>query len=76
MPNIANPTIFVDLTRRILPWLAAATAILFILVIALAGLLLEANLRYHREAYHIQLRKYGAPAVQRASGRFPRVVAG
>ena len=32
--------------------------------------------RYHREAYHIQLRKYGAPAVQRADKKFPRVIAG
>ena len=36
MPNIANPTIFVDLTRRLLPWLAAATAILFVIGLVLA----------------------------------------
>ena len=36
MPNIANPTIFVDLTRRILPWIAAATAVLFVIGLALA----------------------------------------
>ena len=29
MANIANPTVFVDLSRRVLPWLAAATAALF-----------------------------------------------
>ena len=29
MSNLANPTVFVDLTRRALPWLAAATAALF-----------------------------------------------
>ncbi len=29
MPNLANPTVFVDLTRRTSPWLAAATAALF-----------------------------------------------
>ena len=30
MMNFANPTVFVDLTRRVLPWLAAATAALFV----------------------------------------------
>ena len=29
MANLANPTVFVDLSRRVLPWLAAATAALF-----------------------------------------------
>ena len=29
MANLANPTVFVDVTRRVLPWLAAATAALF-----------------------------------------------
>ena len=29
MPNLANPTVFVGLTRRMSPWLAAATAALF-----------------------------------------------
>ena len=29
MANIANPTVFVDLSRRVLPWLAVATATLF-----------------------------------------------
>src|SRR5258707_8583550 len=29
MVNLANPTTFVELTRRVLPWLAAATAVLF-----------------------------------------------
>jgi len=36
MPNLANPTVFVDLTRRALPWLAAATAVLFAVGLALA----------------------------------------
>jgi heme exporter protein C len=36
MANLANPTVFVDLTRRLLPWLAAATAALFVV-----GLLLS-----------------------------------
>jgi hypothetical protein len=30
MVNLANPTAFVDLTRRVLPWLVAATAVLFV----------------------------------------------
>ena len=30
MVNLANPTTFVELTRRVLPWLVAATAVLFI----------------------------------------------
>ena len=30
MVNLANPTAFVELTRRVLPWLAAATAVLFV----------------------------------------------
>ena len=30
MANLANPTVFVDLSRRVLPWLAAATAALFV----------------------------------------------
>jgi heme exporter protein C len=29
MVNLASPTVFVDVTRRVLPWLAAATAALF-----------------------------------------------
>ena len=30
MVNLANPTTFVELTRRVLPWLAAATVVLFV----------------------------------------------
>ena len=30
MVNLANPTTFVKLTRRVLPWLVASTAILFV----------------------------------------------
>ena len=30
MVNLANPTAFVELTRRVLPWLVAATAVLFV----------------------------------------------
>lgn len=54
----------------------AASLVSLSILIGLVGLLLEANLRYHREAYHIQLRKYGAPAVPRVSGKFPRVITG
>ena len=36
MPNLANPTVFVDLTRPLLPWLAAATAALFAVGLALS----------------------------------------
>ena len=44
------------------------------ILISLFGLVLEANLRYHREAYHIQLRKFRA-AAQKPSRSYPRVVA-
>jgi glycosyltransferase involved in cell wall biosynthesis len=54
----------------------AASLVTLSIMIGLVGLLLEANLRYHREAYHIQLRKYGAPAVQHAPEKFARVIAG
>ena len=54
----------------------AASLVTLSIMIGLVGLLLEANLRYHREAYHIQLRKYGAPAVTRSSEKFARVIAG
>jgi glycosyltransferase involved in cell wall biosynthesis len=53
--------------------LAASLMTLSILV-GLVGTLLEANLRYHREAYHIQLRKFRAP-VQKPSRPYPRVLA-
>lgn len=54
----------------------AASLVTLSFIIGLVGLLLEANLRYHREAYHIQLRKYGAPTVQPANDRLTRVIAG
>ncbi len=38
MINLANPTVFVDLTRRVTPWLAAATAVLFAVGLTLAFL--------------------------------------
>src|SRR3979411_3127727 len=53
--------------------LAASLMALSILV-CLVGLLLEANLRYHREAYHIQLRKFRAP-MQKPARSYPRVLA-
>jgi glycosyltransferase involved in cell wall biosynthesis len=40
----------------------AASLVSLSIVIGLVGLVLESNLRYHREAYHIQLRKFGAPS--------------
>ncbi len=36
MINLANPTAFVELTRRVLPWLAAATLVLFIVGLGLS----------------------------------------
>jgi heme exporter protein C len=36
MPNLANPTVFVDVTRRTLPWLGAATAALFVVGLTLS----------------------------------------
>ena len=53
--------------------LAASLMTLSILV-GLIGLLLEANLRYHREAYHIQLRKFRAP-MHKPARSYPRVLA-
>ena len=38
MINLANPTVFIDLTRRVTPWLAAATAVLFAIGLTLAFL--------------------------------------
>jgi glycosyltransferase involved in cell wall biosynthesis len=52
----------------------AATLVTLSIVIGLVGLLLEANLRYHREAYHIQLRKFRAP-VQNTSRTRSRALA-
>lgn len=52
----------------------AASLMTLAVMISLVGVLLEANLRYHREAYHIQLRKFGTPVVQTRS-RVYRAVA-
>jgi hypothetical protein len=53
----------------------AASLMNLSMIIGLVGLLLEANLRYHREAYHIQLRKFRAP-LQKASRTYPHLFAG
>lgn len=53
----------------------AASLMTLSILIGLVGVLLEANLRYHREAYHIQLRKFRAPAQQKPSRSYPRVLA-
>lgn len=52
----------------------AASLMTLSILIGLVGIVLEANLRYHREAYHIQLRKFRAP-VQKSSRSYPRVLA-
>ncbi len=54
----------------------AASLVTLSIIIGLVGLLLEANLRYHREAYHVQLRKYGAPTAQPSIAKVPHVIAG
>jgi heme exporter protein C len=38
MINLANPTVFVDVTRRAVPWLAAATVALFVVGLTLSFL--------------------------------------
>jgi glycosyltransferase involved in cell wall biosynthesis len=53
----------------------AASLMILSMLVGLAGVLLEVNLRYHREAYHIQLRKF-RPPMQRSSRSYPRVLAG
>jgi len=52
----------------------AASLMTLSIFVGLAGVLLEANLRYHREAYHIQIRKFRAP-MQKSSRSYPRVLA-
>ena len=52
----------------------AASLMTLSILIGLVGLLLEANLRYHREAYHIQLRKFRAP-IHHPARTYPRVLA-
>jgi len=60
MVNLANPTAFVELTRRVLPWLAAATAVLFaaglwLSFAAACGLTMAAYRSYRRFAVLVQL---------------------
>ena len=52
----------------------AASLMTLSIFVGLAGVLLEVNLRYHREAYHIQIRKFRAP-MQKPSRSYPRVLA-
>lgn len=52
----------------------AASLMTLSIFVGLAGVLLEANLRYHREAYHIQIRKFRAP-MHKSSRSYPRVLA-
>lgn len=52
----------------------AASLMTLSIIISLVGLLLEANLRYHREAYHIQLRRFGAPTLREANLRYRTLV--
>ncbi len=53
----------------------AASLMTLSIFVGLAGVLLEANLRYHREAYHIQIRKFRAPMQKQTSRSYPRVLA-
>jgi glycosyltransferase involved in cell wall biosynthesis len=46
----------------------AASLVSLSIIVGLVGLVLESNLRYHREAYHIQLRKFGAPSGHASHG--------
>jgi glycosyltransferase involved in cell wall biosynthesis len=62
------------LVNRLPMAVLAASLMTLSILIGLVGLLLQANLRYHREAYHIQLRKFRAP-MQKPSRSYPRVLA-
>jgi glycosyltransferase involved in cell wall biosynthesis len=54
----------------------AASLVSLAIITGLVGLILESNLRHHREAYHIQRRKFGAPAVPQTAQKFPSALAG
>jgi glycosyltransferase involved in cell wall biosynthesis len=54
----------------------AASLVTLSIITGLVGLLLESNLRYHREAYHIQLRNFGAPEIKRPAANLSRALAG
>jgi glycosyltransferase involved in cell wall biosynthesis len=62
------------LVNRVPLAVLAASLMTLSILIGLVGVVLEANLRYHREAYHIQLRKYRAP-MQKTSRSYPRILA-
>lgn len=64
------------LVQRLPLAVLAASLVTLSIFIGLVGLLLESNLRYHREAYHIQLRKFGAPALKQPVAKYPRALAG
>ncbi len=62
------------LVNRVPLAVLAASLMTLSILIGQVGVVLEANLRYHREAYHIQLRKYRAP-MQKSSRSYPRILA-
>jgi glycosyltransferase involved in cell wall biosynthesis len=63
------------LVNRLPLGVLAASLMTLSILIGLVGVVLEANLRYHREAYHIQIRKFRAP-MRKPSRSYPRVLAG
>jgi glycosyltransferase involved in cell wall biosynthesis len=65
---------YTGLVNRLPLAVLAASLMTLSILIGLVGVVLEANLRYHREAYHIQLRKY-RPPMQKSSRSYPRVLA-
>ncbi len=65
---------YTGLVNRLPLAVLAASLMTLSIFVGLAGVLLEANLRYHREAYHIQIRKFRAP-MQKSSRSYPRVLA-
>jgi glycosyltransferase involved in cell wall biosynthesis len=64
-----------SLVNRLPLAVLAASLMTLSILIGLVGVVLEANLRYHREAYHIQLRKFRATAPQRQARSYPRALA-
>jgi glycosyltransferase involved in cell wall biosynthesis len=69
-----NEYLHTGLVNRLPLAVLAASLMTLSILIGLVGVVLEANLRYHREAYHIQLRKFRAP-MQKSSRSYPRVLA-
>lgn len=66
--------VHIGLVNRLPLAVLAASLMTLSILIGLVGVVLEANLRYHREEYHIQLRKFRAP-IQKAPRSYPRVLA-